>query len=183
MNFATLSKSNLIFYTVSILVTNGLKLNNSHTITLRLQVFTLSDLKLLLPKISNSTAPNDVIPTSLCKIVLTNSPDYFISLIILTLQTGYFPNQFKQGVVRPLIKNSNLDPELSSYRPVTNLRFMSKVVERVVFEQINLYLESNNLRCRYQSAFCWLAFNGNGFTESLYSLLCCLDGSLSVMYI
>ena len=50
-------------------------------------------------------------------------------------------------------KNSNLDPELSSYHPVTNLRFMSEVVERVVFEQINLYLESNNLRCRYQSAF------------------------------
>ena len=67
---------------VSIPLTNGLKLNNSHTITLdTFHVFTLSDLKLLLPNISNSTAPNDAIPTSLCKIVLTNSPDYFIALI------------------------------------------------------------------------------------------------------
>ena len=97
---------------VSISQTNDLKLNNSHTTTLdAFQAFTLSDLKLLIPKISNSTAPNDVIPTRLCKIVLTNSPDYIIALFNLTHQTGYIPNHFKQGVVRPLIKKSKLDPE------------------------------------------------------------------------
>ena len=42
---------------------------------------------------------------------------------------------------------------LSSYRPVTNLRFMSKANERVVFEQINLYLESNNLRASIRVLF------------------------------
>ena len=115
---------------VSIPPKNALESIGSHTTTLvSFQVFALSKLQLLLPKISNSTAPSDVIPTRLCKIVLTNSRDYFIALINLTLQTGYFPNQFKQGVVRPLIKNSNLDPGLSSYRPVTNLRFPSKVIE------------------------------------------------------
>ena len=85
---------------------------------------------------------------------MTYSPEYFIALINLILQTVYFPNQFKQGVVRPLIKKSNLDPEmLSSYRLVKNLRFMSKVVERVVFEQISLYLESIILNSKYHSAF------------------------------
>ena len=133
-----------------------------------IKVFTLSYLKLLLPKILNSTAPSGEIPTRLCKILLTNSPDYFIALINFNLQTGYFPNQFKQGVVRPLIKKSNLHPELlSSYRPVTNLQFLSKVVERVVLEQINLYLKSNNLRNKYRDCFPLLAFNGSGFTESL----------------
>ena len=131
-------------------------MNESHTTLLdKFQVFTLSILQLLLPKISNSKAPSDVIPTSLCKIVLTNSPDYFIALINLTVQTGYFSNQFKQGVVRPLIKKSNPDHELlSSYRPVTNLRFLSKTIERVVFEQLNFYLESNNLMTKYQSSYC-----------------------------
>ena len=140
-------------------------------------------MKLLLPKISNSTAPNDVIPTSLCKVVLNNSPD-FIALINLTLQKGYFPNQFKQGVVRPLLKNSNLEPELlSSYRPVTNLRFMSKVVERVVFEQINLYLESNNLRSKYQSAFRCSHSRERALLKVFNDLLCFLVESRSVMYI
>ena len=74
---------------------------------------------------------------------LTNSPDYSIALINLTLQTRYFPNQFKHGVMRPLIQKSNFDPELlSCYHPVT--RFLSKGVERVVLEEINFYLESNN---------------------------------------
>ena len=51
---------------VSIPLTNGLELNNSHTTTLYAsQVFTLSNLKLLLPEILNSTAPNDVILTRL----------------------------------------------------------------------------------------------------------------------
>ena len=117
-------------------------------------MFSHSDLKLFLPKISNSTAPSDVIPTGLGKIVLINCPDCFIALINSTLQTGYFPNQFKQGVVTPLIKISNLDPELlSSYHTVTNLRLLSEVIERAVFEQINCYLESNNHMSKYQSAF------------------------------
>ena len=129
---------------------NGSKLIYSHITTLDIfQLFILSDLKLILPKISNSTAPRDLIPTRLCKIVLKNFPDYVIALINLILQTRYFPNQFKQGVVKPLIKKSKLDPELLwSYRHVTNLRFLSNFVERVVFEQVNFYLEYNNLRSK-----------------------------------
>ena len=56
--------------------------------------------------------------------------------------------------MRPLIKKSDLDPDLlSSYRPVTNLRLLTKVNERVIFEQTNLYLKSNDLMNKYQSAY------------------------------
>ena len=161
------------------------KLIDSHTTSLDIfHVFTLRDLKLLLTIISNSTAPSDVIPTRLCKIVLTNSPDYFIALINLTLQTRYFPNQFKQGVVRPLIRKCNLDPKLlSSYRPVTNLRHLSRVVERVVFEEINLYLESNNIRGKYQSASRCSHSTEMVLLEVFNDLLCYLDESRFVMHI
>ena len=129
------------------------------------RVFTLSKLQLLLPKISNSTA------TRLREIFLTNSPDYFIALINLTLQSGYF-----QKSILP-----NLDPELfSSYRPVTNLRFLSKVIERVVFEQINFYLKSNNLMSKYQSAS---HSTETALLKVFNDLLCYLDELNSVMYI
>ena len=132
----------------------------------------------------NSAAPSDVIPTRLSKIVLTNSPDYSFELINSALQTGYFTNKFKQGVVRQLITNSNLDPELlSSYCSVTNLRFLSKVVERVVFEQINLYLETNDLQSRYQSAFRCLNSTEMALLKVFIDLLCYLAESRSVMYI
>ena len=42
---------------------------------------------------------------------------------------------------------------MSNYRPVSNLSFMSKVVERVVTEQLNEYLHTNDLMPRYQSAY------------------------------
>ena len=146
--------------------------------------FSHSDLQLLLPRISNSTAPSYVIPTRFYKIVLTSSLDYFIALITLTIQTGYFPNQFKQGVVRPLIKKSNLDPELlSSYPPVTNLRFLSKVIERVAFDQINFYLESSNLMSNYQSAFHCSPSTETVLLKVFNDLLSYLDESRSVMYI
>ena len=129
-------------------------------------------------------APNDVIPTRLCKTVLTNSQDYFIALINLTLQTGCFPNQFKQGVVRPLIKKSNLDPELlSSYRPVKNLRFMTKVVERFVFEQIICIWTLINLRSKYQSAFRCSHSMETALLKVFNEILCYLDESRSVMYV
>ena len=82
------------------------------------------------------------------------------------------------------MKKSNLDPELlSSYCPVTNLRFMSKVVERVVFEQINLYLESNNLRSKNQSAFRCSHSTETDLLKVFNDLLCYLDESRCVKYI
>ena len=86
--------------------------------------------------------------------------------------------------MRPLIKKSNLDPEmLSSYRPVTNLRFLLKVNERVVLEQINFYLESNNLTSKYQSAFrCWHSTE-TALHKVFNDLRCNLDKLRSMMYI
>ena len=86
-------------------------------------------------------------------------------------------------VVRPLIKKSSLDPDLLSYRLVTNLRVLSKVIERVVFEQINFYLESNNLMSKYQSAFRCSHSTEMALLKVLNDHLCYLDESRSVMYI
>ena len=68
--------------------------------------------------------------------------------------TGAFPTQFKHGVVTPIIKKKDLDPDiLKNYRPITNLSFVSKVTERVVSNQLHQYLQVNNLYARMQSAY------------------------------
>ena len=66
---------------------------------------------------------------------------------------------------------------------MTNLRFLSKVFERVVFEQINLYLKSNNLRNKYEAAFRCLHSTETALLKVFYDLFCYLDESRSVMYI
>ena len=43
--------------------------------------------------------------------------------------------------------------ELKNYRPVSNLSFTSKLVERIVSEQLVQYLNENDLMPRLQSAY------------------------------
>ena len=59
----------------------------------------------------------------------------------------------KQAIVTPLLKEAGLDAaDMANYRPVSNLTFLSKTVERVVAKQLNGYLAANGLP-RLQSAY------------------------------
>ena len=49
------------------------------------------------------------------------------------MKNGVFSAQLKQARVQPLLKKSTLDPDdVSSYRPICNLPYISKFIERVV---------------------------------------------------
>ena len=51
-----------------------------------------------------------------------------LDLINLSLLTGYVP--FRVAVIKPLLKNPTLDSEvLANYRPISNLPFLSKVLQ------------------------------------------------------
>ena len=57
-------------------------------------------------------------------------------------------------VSSPLLKKQGLDQNiLKNYRPVSNLPFVSKLLERVVLKQLNSHLASNNLLEKNQSAY------------------------------
>ena len=59
----------------------------------------------------------------------------------------------KQAFVTPLLKKAGLDAaDIANYRPVSNVTFLSKTVERVVAKQLNGYLAANSLLPRLQSA-------------------------------
>ena len=60
----------------------------------------------------------------------------------------------KKAVTLPILKKSSLDPlDLNSYRPISNLSFVSKMVERVVDSRLIAYSDSNNLTPVFQSAY------------------------------
>ena len=62
-----------------------------------------------------------------------------------SLQTSTFPSKWKNAIIRPLLKKKGLDLELCNYRPVSNLSFLSKVLEKAVLKQFNEHMESQNL--------------------------------------
>ncbi len=75
-------------------------------------------------------------------------------IINTSLLTGIFPTAFKQARVIPLLKKPTLNTSLlGNYRPVSLLPFVAKTLERVVFNQLSLFLSQYNKLDAKQSGF------------------------------
>ena len=73
-------------------------------------------------------------------------------LINQCLHTGVYPSQLKMSRVKPLFKSG--DKSLfSNYRPISLLPSLSKIFERVIFDQLLAYFTNNNLLCLNQFGF------------------------------
>ena len=76
---------------------------------------------------------------------------YITNIINISLSTGIFP---KPGnLISHLLKKAGLDEAVPSFRPVSNLPFLSKFLERVVHRQLAGDLGSNKLLPEFQSAY------------------------------
>lgn len=115
---------------------------------------TPDDVLKLINKSAAKSCGLDPMPSSLVKEHATILAPVITQIVNGSLLTGDFPSEFKQAVVTPLLKNSSLDPDvLNHYRPVSNLHYISKLVEKVVAKQLSQYLLANNLYEPYQSAY------------------------------
>ena len=58
------------------------------------------------------------------------------------------------ALVTPILKKKCLDHnDLNNYRPVSNLCFIAKILEKLVLSQVSSYLNSHNLYNTCQSAY------------------------------
>ena len=79
---------------------------------------------------------------------------YFTDVLNRSLSTGEVPATFKEAIVTPILKKPSLCPEvLANYRPVSNLNFVSKVLEKAVAIRIKDHLTTNGLLEPLQSAY------------------------------
>lgn len=96
----------------------------------------------------------DPAPTWLVKRLLPLLSGPISLMCNASLAEGVFPSTLKQAIVKPRLKKSTLDPDdLNSYRPISNLSFISKVVERVVADRFTEHVESQDLLPSRQSAY------------------------------
>ncbi len=101
-----------------------------------------------------TTCPLDPIPTHLLQAISSSVIPALTHIINTSLHTGTFPTAFKQARVSPLLKKPALNPALlENYRPVSLLPFIAKSLERVVFNQLSLFLAQNNILDNNQSGF------------------------------
>ena len=77
-----------------------------------------------------------------------------IVIIIIILLISLQSLSELTSIIISTLKNNSLDPsQLSSYRPIANLSFISEVVEKVVYKQIYFYLHIHSLIPSSQSGF------------------------------
>jgi len=89
---------------------------------------TVDEVEKLIASALNKACQLDPAPTWLVKEMRGLLAPFVALLFNKTLDTGCFPAEFKQAVVRPLLKKSELDTaEMKNYRPVSisNLSFLS----------------------------------------------------------
>ena len=76
-----------------------------------------------------------------------------VDLVNLSIVSHTFPDMEKRAIVRPILKGA-LDPHcLSSYRPVSNLTFLSKIMENVILEQLSEHVRLVEALPDNQSAY------------------------------
>ena len=74
------------------------------------------------------------------------------SIINYSIVTGKVPKQWKQARVTPIHKGGDKTIR-NNYRPISTFPVLSKVIERVVHNQLMYHLESNALLPPQQSGF------------------------------
>ena len=96
----------------------------------------------------------DPIPTWFIKQNVSMFVPIITQIVNNSLSTGTFPESLKHAVISPVIKKQSLNPhELKNYRPVSNIPYLSKVIERHAVDNIARYMSENNLGEPLQSAY------------------------------
>ena len=93
-------------------------------------------------------------PTWLVKAVSVSlAPDLF-RVVNASLFTRILPLLEKRAIVTLVFVKSSLNADIvNNYRPISCLTFLSKLIERVVFNSISTYIEQFSLLSPFQSAF------------------------------
>ena len=88
----------------------------------------------------------DPIPMKLFKSAMDNLILVIADIVNESLHSGAMPDSIKEAMVLPLLKKTNLDVhDMGNYCPVSNLPYISKVIEWVVANQLVSHLAPNSL--------------------------------------
>lgn len=119
----------------------------------KFQELTKEEVGKLISDLNTKSCELDTVPTHILKSYLNDLLPNITTLVNLSLQQGVFPEKFKTAIVRPLLKKAGLELTLSSYRPVSNLSFLSKLIEKAVLLRLNAHVDAHDLLPKNQSAY------------------------------
>ena len=142
-------------------IRDGLKSFNKYEVPKR-DIITSVDLLLpasetevrnVIRKMAAKSCELDSIPTKFLKLHLGIFLPIITRIINVSLEHRVFVQNWKTAFIRPLLKKFGLELIEKNYRPVSNLNFLSKVLEKIVLARFDNHCQRNNLMPEYQSAY------------------------------
>ena len=116
-----------------------------------------------------SSSSFDPCPAWLIKAARPVTTEWATTIINGFLQEGKVPIALKETLIRPIRKKLSLAADdIGNYRPVANVSFLSKVVERVVANQLQALLDETSALDHFSRAsgramvwkrhwlYCWM---------------------------
>ena len=117
-------------------------------------IATTEEVRHIVNKCSSKSCCLDPVPSSVFVKHLDLLVPVITNIVNLSLKSSTMSSSLKEAVLYPLLKKSSLDHELyANFRPVSNLRLLTKVTEKVVATRLIAYLQNNNLFEPFQSAY------------------------------
>jgi hypothetical protein len=107
----------------------------------------------LLSSIQEKACRLDPIPSWIIKRNRDILSPFIASICNVSFQQEYFPPHMKEMIIRTLLIKCGLDPTAQkNYRLVSNLSFISKVLEQTVHNQLMSYMAGEGMMPPTQSA-------------------------------
>lgn len=115
--------------------------------------FSKTELKNVLSYVSDSAPGPDGIYYSFISHLNDNSLTIFLKIINIIFQSGNIPLKWKCQLIIPILK-TNKDPLLpSSYRPIALSSVLLKIIEHLIKNRLEWFVESNSLLSSSQFGF------------------------------
>ena len=120
---------------------------------LQFKCITDNDTQRAIDKLENkNSSGHDGISNKLLKLLKIELSKSLTLIINQMITTGIFPDSFKISKITPLFKKGDVSM-LSNYRPISLLPTISKIFERILYNQLYDYFNSNNLLAEEQYGF------------------------------
>lgn len=114
---------------------------------------TLYEVERCLKTLKNTSPGGDDICNEFLKRVPTNIKEELVYLFNTSLTTSTIPAEWKHAIICPIPKPGK-DPSLiSSYRPISMLSCVGKLMERIMQNRLEFFLESNSIFTANQAGF------------------------------
>jgi ribonuclease HI len=117
-------------------------------------IFTIRELQDAIDASKNNKSPGeDRIPYELIKHLHKNVRKVLLSFYNKVWTTGVIPKEWNHAIIMPILK-PNKDPTApESYRPISLTPTLCKIMEKMITNRLQWFLETNKLLTPYQTGF------------------------------